>query len=153
MNTLGKMLTGLSLIAAGCAPPAYQAKQDYGLGHDSGVALYNIQQILADSCKGGSFADEQGFSCTEKMCKMYDTYRSRYFYNSGDSNCPEENIITNTIALNWMSIQSVESESQITRFHLKDGNKRGISTRNYQQAKNLEQAVRVLRMEMGAPLP
>ena len=48
--TLGKMLTGLTLVvSAGCAPrPVIYARQDYGVGWDKEVALYNIQQILKD---------------------------------------------------------------------------------------------------------
>ncbi len=145
MNTLGKMLTGASLIAAGCAPPAYQAKQDYGIGHDSGVALYNIQQILADKCDGGGFANEQGLSCTFTKITNQITTRTTYGHSvSGD-------LETKTVSFDWAEVDTVENPSCQgcfwINFSLKDGRKTYLPTRNTQQTGELEQAVRIYLRE------
>ena len=74
--TIGKMLTGLSLIVASCAAPrpVVYARPDYGVGWDKEVALYNIQQILKNCATPGesyAYADENRIHKHTKFCTKY----------------------------------------------------------------------------------
>lgn len=146
MDSLSKILTGLSLIAAGCAPPAYQAKQDYGLGHDSGVALYNIQQILAENCEGDSFANEQGLSCIRTVCTRYaQGYGSQSTGYHNTPYCADE--VAKRVSLNWDMIKGVERQTCQGCFRVNlrvgDGNIVTLKARNSQQTGELEQALKI----------
>jgi hypothetical protein len=118
MNTLGKMLTGLAVMAsASCAPrPVVYARQDYGLGMDKEVALYNIDKILHDSraCNKGGYADTAGFGCdsthclkTERRVSKQDMGGGNYSFQTTDV-CINEALFISSCS--WDGIISVEEK-------------------------------------------